>query len=61
MRFVMKDRNISVEDVFTETSVDHWKFNDSHLIFRFYGEEKEEGEPCMICIKIVSLLEDRWL
>lgn len=43
VRFVMKDRNISVEDVFTETSVDHWKFNDSHLIFRFYGEEKEEG------------------
>ena len=39
MRFVMKDRKISVEDVFTETSVDHWKFNDSHLIFRL----KDEG------------------
>eukprot|EP00938_MAST-03A_sp_MAST-3A-sp1_P002793 g2793.t1 len=39
VRFVMKDRKISVEDVFTETNVDHWKFNDSHLIFRL----KDEG------------------
>ena len=40
VRFVMENRNISVEDVFAETNVDFWKFNDSHYIYRFSGEYK---------------------
>ena len=45
MQFVMKDRNISVEDVFTETSVNHWKFNDSHLYWNA-ERKKRKAEPC---------------
>jgi len=39
----MENRNTSVEDVFTKSSVDYWTFNSSHVIFRFRTSEVLNG------------------
>ena len=43
VRFAMENRNTSVEDVFTKSSVDYWTFNSSHVIFRFRTSEVLNG------------------